>query len=178
MKRFVWIGSLVAVLGAGAVTALVLRDGDITECTTFERNPDGATRGVCPDRTSFNGVPSDNGSLIPKPEPTLTTAELRSVQIDEYRYRIWPRSEDVPNDGAYRFSAPHCGLEWMTDFDGSFWKIVDRKSYGKNGPSFFINSDRGIVTFEGNDSIVYRASTGQEVLLRRFPGPTVIQLCD
>lgn len=117
-------------------------------------------------------------SVIPKPEPTLTTAEFQSEPVGEYRYRVWPRSENVPNEGVYRFSAPHCGLEWMTDFDGSFWKITDRKSYGKHGPSFFINSDQGTLNFEAEDLIVYRASTGKEVRLRRLPGPTVIHLCD
>jgi hypothetical protein len=65
----------------------------------------------------------------------------------------------------------------MTDFDGSFWEIVDRESYGKNGPSFFINSDQGTLTFVGVDEIAYEASTGEDVRLRRLNGPTVIQLC-
>jgi hypothetical protein len=66
----------------------------------------------------------------------------------------------------------------MTDFDGSFWKIIDRRSYGENGPWFFINSDQGTLTFEDDDSAVYRPSRGQEIRLSRLPGPTVIHLCE
>ena len=153
MKRFVLLVSLIALVGVAAVTLVVLRDDD----------PSGGTL-------------SGKESSVPKPEPTLTTAELRSERVGG-RYRVWPRSENVANDGVYRFSAPHCGLEWMTDFDGSFWRIID-KSYGKDSPSFFINGDRGTLTFEDDDSVVYRASTGEEVRLRRLPGPIVIHLCD
>jgi hypothetical protein len=165
----------VAIVGGGAFARVVLRDDAPDKCRTTERGPDGSTQGICPDGTRFNGAPV--GSDSPKPEPSPTTLEFRSEQAGKYRYRVWPRSEDVPNEGSYRFTVPHCGLEWMTDFDGSFWRIVDRKSYGKHGPSFFINGDQGILTFEDEDSIVYRASTVEEVQLRRLPGPTIIQLC-
>jgi hypothetical protein len=113
----------------------------------------------------------------PKPELTPTVNEFRSEKVGKHRLRVWPRSEDVTNIGTYRFSAPHCGLEWMTDFDGSFWKIVDRQSYGKNGPAFFINSDQGTLTFENDDEVVYVASTGTKVRLHRLSGPIIIQLC-
>ena len=177
MKRFTLISVVIALVSVAAVTFLVMRDGDSSKCRTTERHPDGSSKGVCPDGTRFEGAPFGNVAPTPKPEPTLTRAEFRSVEVGN-RYRVWPRSEDVTNHGVYRFSAPHCGLEWMTDFDGSFWKIVDLKSYGKNMPSFFINGDQGTLTFEDDDSVVYRASTGKEVRLLRLPGPTVIDPCD
>lgn len=175
MKRPLLIVLAVALVGGTAITVAVLHDGAPTECRTTERGPDGSTQGICPDGTRFNGAPF--GSSSPKPEPSPTTFDLRSEQVGKYRYRVWPRSKVVPDEGSYLFTVPHCGLEWMTDFDGSFWRIVDRKSYGKHGPSFFINSDQGILTFEDEDSIVYRASTGEEVQLRRLPGPTIIHNC-
>ena len=177
MKRFTLVSLAIALVTFATVTVVVLRDGDPSDCRTTERHPDDSTNGICPDGTRFGGAPSGSAALAPKPEPTLTRAEFRSQKVGN-RYRVWPRSEDVTNDGTYRFTAPHCGIEWMTDFDGSFWKIVDRKSYGKNRPSFFINGDRGTLTFEDDISIVYRASTGKEVRLRRLPGPRVIDLCD
>lgn len=155
MKRYLLFGLLLVAGVLAAAMILMAQD-------------DGGGRGE-PEVTA--GFPA------PRPEPSLTTANLRSEKVGRYRYRVWPRSADVPNEGTYRFSVPHCGLEWMTDFDGSFWRIVDRASYGKNGPSFFINGDSGTLTFEGDDDVTYRASTGRAVELRRLPGPTIIRLC-
>jgi len=179
MKRFVLFGLLLTLTVSGAVGLVVLLDSDKPECRAVHRSLDGSSKDVCADGTRFEGgVPSSNVPLSPQPESTPTTSEFRSEKVGKYRYRVWPRSADVPNVGAYRFSVPHCGLEWMTDFDGSFWKIIDRKSYGENGPSFFINSDQGTLTFEDDDAVVYRPSRGQEIRLRRLPGPTVIHLCE
>ena len=59
-------------------------------------------------------------------------------------YRFWPRSARVERGVVYRFEVPHCGLDWLVDFDGSFWEPVyvmpDRP------PDFAINSDIGTIT--------------------------------
>jgi hypothetical protein len=102
MKRFFFFGLLLTLALSGAVGLVVLRDSDKHECRVVNRSPDGPSNGVCTDGSRPEGrAPSGNVPLIPKPEPTLTTTELRSERVGKYRYRVWPRSENVPNDGAY-----------------------------------------------------------------------------
>jgi hypothetical protein len=114
-----------------------------------------------------------------QPEPTPTTQERRSEQLPGDRSRVWPISPDVPDEGKYLFTAPHCGIGWMIDFDASFWDAIEPDDYGEgeNYP-FFYNSDEGTITFTGENSAVYQASTGEEILLNRLPGPTIIDPCE
>jgi hypothetical protein len=113
----------------------------------------------------------------PKPEPTVTTEEFRSEPLGDGRYRVWPRSEDVANEGTYRFSAPHCGLSWMVDFDASFWDALRPHDSDGRDYAFFHNSDQGTITFEGDDGAVYIASTGEQISLRRLRGPIEMTPC-
>jgi hypothetical protein len=112
----------------------------------------------------------------PKPEPSITTEEFRSEPLGDGRYRVWPRSQDVVNEGTYRFTAPHCGLSWMVDFDGSFWDPSKPERDGRDY-LFFHNSDQGTISFESDDAAVYTASTGVEVSLRRLSGPIEMTPC-
>ena len=154
MKAFLVVAALMVVVGCGALLSMAL-------------NGDGSDGYVMPVEQA-----------APKPKPTLTTTELRSEKVGDDRYRVWPRSEDVPNDGTYRFTTPHCGLDWMIDFDASFWQIVDRPGYGKDIPYFFIGTDRGTMTFGGNgNDVIYESSKGVKVPLVRLPGGIVIDLC-
>lgn len=112
-----------------------------------------------------------------KPQP-MPTAEQRFEDAPGGRVRVWPVTEDVPNEGKYLFTAPHCGLDWMLDFDGSFWDALRPSDYG-NGEnySFFYNSDEGAITFTEDDSAVYQASTGEKIRLERLSGPIEVDPC-
>jgi len=113
-----------------------------------------------------------------KPQPTPTTDDQRSEQTDDGRVRVWPVTEDVVDEGKYLFEAPHCGLGWMIDFDGSFWDATEPDDYGRgdNYP-FFYNGDQGAITFTGSNTAIYQASTGEEIRLERLSGPIVIDPC-
>ena len=114
-----------------------------------------------------------------KPEPSPTTDEFDSEQLEDGRIRIWPRSQDVADEGTYRFTVPHCGLDWMVDFDGSFWSAEHPEDYGEgNRYPFFYDSDAGTFTFVSPDEAIYEASTGERIPLRRIDGPIVIHPCD
>lgn len=95
---------------------------------------------------------------------------------DERGYRFWPRSAPAEFGVVYRFEVPHCGLDWLVDFDGSFWEpvyaIPDRK------PDLAINSDIGTITLVEPDEARYVSSTDEQVSLFRVDGPVVRQLCD
>ena len=119
---------------------------------------------------------ADFSGAKPQPEPT---ADQRFEDLGNGRVRVWPVTEDVPNEGKYLFTAPHCGIDWMIDFDGSFWDPVKPEDYG-NGERypFFINADEGVITFTHDDRAVYQASNGTEIQLRRLKGPIDIHPCE
>ncbi len=95
---------------------------------------------------------------------------------DERGYRFWPRSGRVERGVLYRFEVPHCGLDWLVDFDGSFWEPVyatpDRE------PDSAINGDIGTITLIAPDRAMYTSSTEEQVSLFRVDAPIVRQLCD
>lgn len=122
-------------------------------------------------------------SLAFDPEQQLT--ELPPPIRDDYRsefvsdergYRFWPRSGPAEFGAVYRFEVPHCGLDWLVDFDSSFWEpvyaIPDRKHDSA------INSDIGTITLVEPDEARYVSSTDEQVSLFRVDGPVVRQLCD
>lgn len=93
---------------------------------------------------------------------------------DERGYRVWPTSGRVEPGVAYRFGVPHCGFDWLVDFDGSFWKptypVGDK-------PDYSVNSDIGTMTLVGPDEARYVASDGSQVSLLRIDRPLVTHLC-
>lgn len=92
-------------------------------------------------------------------------------------FKFWPRSRPVKEGVAYAFSTGHCGLDYLTDFDGSFWSPVNPRP-GKEPPEFFINEDQGTMTLVAERRAVYESSSGSEVKLRRHPGALVLRgLC-
>jgi hypothetical protein len=95
---------------------------------------------------------------------------------DERGLRFWPRSAPVEAGVVYRFEVPHCGLDWLVDFDGSFWEplyaMPDRK------PDSAINSDIGTITLIGPDEARYVSSTDEQASLYRVDGPIVRQPCE
>lgn len=122
-------------------------------------------------------VPMEADLSGAKPQP-MPTADQRFEDAPGNKVRVWPVTEDVPNEGKYLFTAPHCGLDWMLDFDGSFWDALEPDDYG-NGEnySFFYNSDEGAITFAGDDVATYQASTGERIRLVRLKGPIEIDPC-
>jgi streptogramin lyase len=121
-------------------------------------------------------VPMEADLSGAKPQPT-PTAKQRFEQVGD-RVKVWPVTEDVANEGKYLFTAPHCGLDWMLDFDGTFWDAIEPDDYGDGeNYSFFYNSDEGAITFTGDDTATYQASTGEKVDLVRLDGPIVVHPC-
>jgi hypothetical protein len=113
----------------------------------------------------------------PEDLPPPVRDDFRSELVSaEDGYRFWPRSGRVTPTVAYRFDTGHCGLAFLTDFDGSFWRPID-PSDGEP-PGFFINQDAGLIALVDFDSAVYRSSGGREVSLERVRGPVVTQPCD
>jgi hypothetical protein len=125
-------------------------------------------------------------SLAFDPEEQL--AELPPAIRDDYRsefvsdergYRFWPRSGPAERGVVYRFEVPHCGLDWLVDFDGAFWEgtaIVDGTGWV---PADDIpDGDVGTIELTGADWARYEASDGTWTLLSRVDGPIVRQLCD
>ena len=109
----------------------------------------------------------------PLPRPTTSPS---SAFVDVNTARTWPVSAQVKEGQRYIYEAPHCGLTYNLDFDGSFWRAINPNA-PKRAPSFFINSDRGYITLVSSDTAEYEASTGEVVELRRIEGPVIIPGC-
>ena len=90
-------------------------------------------------------------------------------------WRVWPISAPIRLGVVYRFEVPHCGLDWTTDFDGSFWQADYPPG---RRPFYSINGDVGTMTLIGPDRARYVASDGSEVELIRLDGPMVRGGCD
>jgi hypothetical protein len=126
------------------------------------------------DSLRFPEAPApDEPAKLPPPVRDDYRSEFVS---DERGYRFWPRSGRAERGVVYRFAVPHCGLDWLVDFDGSFWEPVyvmpDRK------PDSAINSDIGTITLVEPDEAMYVGSTEEQISLFRVDGPIVRQLCD
>ena len=97
---------------------------------------------------------------------------------DERGYRFWPTSGQVEPGVVYRFEVPHCGLDWLVDFDGSFWEPAYVIA-GRRRPDYAINSDIGTIELVGPDEARYvRLRPTSRVSLSRIDGPIVRQLCE
>jgi Tol biopolymer transport system component len=130
-------------------------------------------------------APDGSASIDPDTEIDWSSlAELPPPRRSEYRsefvsdqdgYRFWPRSGPAEVSVAYRFDTGHCGLSFMTDFDGSFWEPVDPS--GGEPPDFFHNQDVGAIALVSADTAIYRSSAGKEVALLRIHGPVTTHLC-
>jgi hypothetical protein len=90
-------------------------------------------------------------------------------------YRYWPSSGRVTPSSAYRFDTGVCGLDFLADFDGSFWRPV-APGEGRP-PEFFRAEDEGSIALVDFNTAVYRSSTGVEVALDRVSGPVTTRPC-
>ena len=106
--------------------------------------------------------------------PPTSAAGYSPVTVqDGLRYE--PISGRVIASEAYRFDTGPCGLGWLVDFDGSFWRPVDAGSV----PSALLSSeDRGAIALTDFDRAVYRSSDRVDVALERISGPVVTQPCE
>jgi hypothetical protein len=103
--------------------------------------------------------------------PSPTRADFRTL-VTKRGTKFWPRSAPVETGVGYSFDTGHCGLDFLTDFDGSFWR-PSTPTAGE--PSFSSTQDSGTMTLVSRDRAVYKASTGRQVGLRRYPGPILLQ---
>ena len=116
-------------------------------------------------------------------EPAEMTTAVRGFHSefvsDERDYRVWPTSGRVEAGVVYRFGTGHCGLDWLVDFDGSFWRGVIVDGDPRWVPVDEVpDQDVGTIELLGSDEARYTSSTGEWVLLTRIDGPVVTHLCD
>jgi hypothetical protein len=99
---------------------------------------------------------------------------------DERGNRFWPRSGQVQEGVVYRFEVPHCGLDWLVDFDGSFWdgRLIVDAGPGWVPPDEIPDGDVGTMELVGPGLVLYESSAGGWTLLSRVDGPVVRQPCD
>jgi hypothetical protein len=149
-RRAALLGAILAV-GIGAAAGLiVLANGD---------GPSG-------------GIDRANPQELPPPR----SSEYRSEPVSQERgYRFWPRSGRVTPVTAYRFDTGHCGLGFLADFDGSFWRPIDPDAGVPQ--DLLIDQDLGEMALVDFNRAIYRGSTGVEVELERIRGPVVTQPC-
>ena len=120
--------------------------------------------------------------LLVDPLPTQRDPAEFPPPVDRYRservpgqgWRVWPSSAPIREGVVYRFVVPHCGLDWMTDFDGSFWQALYPPG---RRPFYSISGDAGTMTLIGPDQARYVASDGSKVGLFRLEGPIVHEGC-
>jgi hypothetical protein len=87
---------------------------------------------------------------------------------------LWPRSAPVEQGVEYEFDTGHCGLDYLPDFDGSFWRPMNPNA-AQEPPDFFFNEDEGTMTLESEDVAIYESSHGEHVRLERLPGPVTLK---
>jgi hypothetical protein len=99
----------------------------------------------------------------------------RSQELGEGRTRFWPNSVRVEERVPYQITVyTHCGLDFLLDFDHSFWKVVADPT---PTPAWDNPEDSGVITLSGDDTAIYRSSQGTKVELRRLAGPKDVSLC-
>ncbi|MGH2808723.1 MAG: hypothetical protein ACRDKT_15775 [Actinomycetota bacterium] len=103
------------------------------------------------------------GGAHPIPSPTC-------VDNDRGKGRdLVPCSVPVEDGVLYRFNTGHCGLEFLVDFDGSFWS--PRFPAQGEPPEFFSNEDDGTIEIVGDERAIYRSFDGGDADLVRLEGP-------
>jgi hypothetical protein len=108
----------------------------------------------------------------PSALPSPTRDDFRTSET-KHGMKFWPRSAPVATGVEYSFSTGHCGLDYLTDFDGSFWHRSDPNN--SDEAPFFSNEDSGTMTLVSHDRAIYKSSSGRRVALLRDPGPIVLR---
>ncbi len=107
----------------------------------------------------------------PLPEPTAAdhpTEETKKGTL------FSPISGEVEEGVTYNFDTGHCGLDFLTDFDGSFWVPVNPNDGGEP-PGFFSSEDDGTMKLVSDDKAEYTSSDGVTVTLERHEGPYLLK---
>jgi hypothetical protein len=113
----------------------------------------------------------------PRPLPEPST-EPRSEQLPNHQVRFWPHSAAVEEEVRYHMSAyTHCGLDYLFDFDGSFWEVAAAPDEPR-GSVLNDPADQGVVTLVDPDTALYESSLGAEFRLIRIAGPRDVDVCD
>ncbi len=123
-------------------------------------------------------VPAGASTGAPAELPPPTHQEYRFESVSDAEFRVWPISGPVEPGVVYRFEVPHCGLAWLTDFDGSFWRPIDPNQPEPEVPSFFFNPDSGTMELVAPNTAEYVSSEGRVVTLVRLDGSIVRPGCD
>jgi hypothetical protein len=134
--------------------------------------------------TRPDGTTSAGGSLstavdwtAPQELPPPKFEDIRSEFVsDEEGLRFLPRSGRVTPNVAHRFDTGHCGLTFLADFDGSFWRPIPPDASAPTG--FFVDQDVGAIALVGQDLAIYRSSTGIDVELARIRGSVTTFPCE
>jgi hypothetical protein len=110
--------------------------------------------------------------------PSPRRSHSRSESVENGGWKFWPRSARVRPAVPYAFSTGHCGLEFLTDFDGSFWIPIDPNPE-RDPPEFFYSQDSGTMTLVAENEAEYRSdSAGETAMLKRHDGPLIVKgLC-
>jgi hypothetical protein len=126
----------------------------------------------------------DDGSIAPAVDwatpialPPPTRPDFRSEFVSEEEgFRFFPRSASVREDVAYEFDTGHCGLSFLPDFDGSFWRLVDPDR--ADSFDLLLNQDVGAIALVARNRAIYRSSAGVELRMDRIVGPVIRQPCE
>lgn len=113
---------------------------------------------------------------VPLPEPTLTFGDA-VIRSGDSSALVKSMSSPVEVGVRYRFEVGHCGLTWYTDFDGSFWDVIDKHPKGRD-PVSMINGDRGVMTLVSENSARYEGSDDKTVMLERAGRTQRVFYCD
>ena len=114
----------------------------------------------------------DEPQMLPEP-----TTETWSEPAGDEQVRFWPASARVEQGVPYRMTTyTHCGLDYLLDFDGSFWEVASGPE--DTGDALGDPEDEGVITLVSADTAVYESGREAEFHLRRLAGPREVHLCE
>jgi hypothetical protein len=119
-----------------------------------------------------------SAQLSRKPD-LLPTVEAQGEPIGGNQWRYWPQSPPAELGTEYLYEVDHCGLRFLTDFDGSFW-LPDDRQLQRVDPALvraLVEEDLGTLVLTDKSDAVYTTSSGVEIPLSRVPGPRVSVPC-
>jgi hypothetical protein len=107
--------------------------------------------------------------------PTANGAPT-STRLPDGGYRVWPHSAPAERSRVYAFTlSTHCGLDFLVDFDGSFWDLDRMLAEGNE--RLGNPEDDGRMTLVKEGEAVYESWGGTKLTFRRAKGPKDVFLC-
>ncbi len=143
------------------------------------RRDDGAARLATPASTP-TPLPSRPPPLPGEPRCAVPPGPVGDFCYEQTQGSVlFAESTRARRGRFYPIAIGHCGLMWIVDFDGSFWRpLPPELGPGEEPPSFFINGDRGVIWLSGRDRAMYRsASEDADAELQRVGGPIAPAVC-